>query len=119
MSMNIFSLMGWGEGGSDVSNPVSKALTSLLNNLGLNNELFKAIASLSMLFFTAILGYQGMKLLSKDGVNSKGLSPVLEKWIVRIFVLFIFLPVAGSLLGVYINGIQSAKRWRYTNKCCF
>ena len=25
-----------------------------------------------------------MKLLSKDGVNSKGLSPVLEKWIVRI-----------------------------------
>ncbi len=110
MSMNIFSLMGWGEGGSDVSNPVSKALTSLLNNLGLNNELFKAIASLSMLFFTAILGYQGMKLLSKDGVNSKGLSPVLEKWIVRIFVLFIFLPVAGSLLGVYINGIQSAKK---------
>ncbi|HAQ6468811.1 TPA: hypothetical protein IX611_001745 [Enterococcus faecium] len=109
MSMNIFSLMGWGKGGSDVSNPVSKALTSLLNNLGLNNQLFKAIASLSMLFFTAILGYQGMKLLSKEGVNSKGLSPVLEKWIVRIFVLFVFLPVAGSLLGVYINGIQSAK----------
>ncbi|HIF6490347.1 TPA: DUF3659 domain-containing protein [Enterococcus faecium] len=109
MSMNIFSLMGWGKGGSDVSNPVAKALTSLLNNLGLNNQLFKAIASLSMLFFTAILGYQGMKLLSKEGVNSKGLSPVLEKWIVRIFVLFVFLPVAGSLLGVYINGIQSAK----------
>lgn len=110
MSMNIFSLMGWGKGGSDVSNPVSKALTSLLNSLGLNNQLFKAIASLSMLFFTAILGYQGMKLLSKDGVNSKGLPPVLEKWIVRIFVLFVFLPVAGALLGTYISGIQSAKK---------
>ena len=60
MSMNIFSLMGWGKGGSDVSNPVSKALTSLLNSLGLNNQLFKAIASLSMLFLTAILGYQGL-----------------------------------------------------------
>lgn len=110
MSLNIFALMGWGENKTDVSNPISKTLTDLLTNLGLNNEIFKAVASMSLLFFCGVFGWQAMKALSDEGLGSKTFSPALKRWVVRVLVLFVFFPTAGSLIGGFISGIQQAKK---------
>lgn len=109
MHLNIFNLMGFGKSQEKFSDPISKALGSLLSNLGLDNSTFKVIANFMVLIFCGIFGWQAIRALSKEGVNSKGFLGHFKKWMVRILVLFILLPIEGSLIGGIISTIQYGK----------
>ncbi|EKR9302848.1 DUF3659 domain-containing protein [Enterococcus faecalis] len=109
MTLNPPSWVGYGTT-EDLAqkNPIGKAFQSLLENLGLNNKFFRALADLSLIIFTGVLGFKLMKMLSESKFSSN-LNQPLKNWIVRILVLGLFMPMLGMFLNSIIQEIQSAK----------
>ena len=104
---NPYYLLGFGDGkpftlgDKDKNNPIAEGITQAVNKLGLNGDVFAAIAEIG---FAIILGILGLAVIYRFArADLKGGMGHLGKWMVRAFVIFCMFPLMGMIAAGVIK----------------
>lgn len=93
VALNPYSLLGLDDGKSGLpgDNPLSKSLRNLFDAMGLNGELFGTIAELGLIIIVFLFVMKMMLNLAQTKFAEMGKDSY--KFVVRIFVIFVGLPL--------------------------
>lgn len=89
---------------SQQPNRLYLVVQQFFNNIGINDGLFKAIASVSLMVFSTIAGFQIMKALQSGITNNNAIDPI-KKFFVRAITIAVVIPLSAQLLSSFASGM--------------
>lgn len=96
VALNPYRLLGFDKGATTLpDNPVSKGLSNFVEGFGFNGKLVTSITEVALMIVTFGLAWKLMSFLRKG--NTGEIGSTLQKWLIRIIIVFAFFPLAGQV----------------------
>lgn len=107
LSLDMWSILGFGDPVEGNTNPITKVVTSFFEALGLTNGLLKALIELMLIIVLGGFLFAIMRGLATEGFKSSRAKRAAKRIILTFVLFFVYFPMSHALVSAIIQDIKA------------